>query len=406
MCRDSLCAIPDSPKLAALLEGLAPGEWEIRAAVDGGGARTSARATVESGGASAPVELLFEGGHTLSGRATQAGRALAGVSIYASGENVDSGGWAETDASGRFSIENLEKGEYTLTLRQWDTGLSHEESIDLRGDDQVTIEVPTARITGRVVDMGDGGPVAGVRVALERADDPGSANPLFGMGGTSDLDGGFQIVPVTEGDYRLVASKEGYATTTTSVSISGGRSLDDVEIELEASEGLSLQVTLASGGFPDEINYALIDPAGVPLSSGRHGTGEGGLVRLSKVPPGSWELIVSGGGSANIALDVQAPGGPIPVTLPRTTSLEVRVNELAESGGLARVQVFDRRGRLFRASRWYGQPQSEWELRSGRAVIGGLPAGAYEVVVTAPDGRAWKGSATTSESSTAQLALD
>ena len=48
-------------------------------------------------------------------------------------------------------------------------------------------------------------------------------------------------------------------------------------------------------------------------------------MRLSSVPPGSWELLVQASGSAVTGVQVQAPGASVPVTLPPATSLRVVV---------------------------------------------------------------------------------
>ena len=100
-----------------------------------------------------------------------------------------------TDASGNFALEGLVAGTYWLELRQWETGLSHGESVDVAASREIVLDVPSARIVGSVVDATDRRPVAGARKAVAFAPisqrGRGGAMSLQDLG--EDLYGGLDV---------------------------------------------------------------------------------------------------------------------------------------------------------------------------------------------------------------------
>ncbi len=134
----------------------------------------------------------------------------------------------------------------------------------------------------------------------------------------------------------------------------------------------------------------MLDAAGRPLTAGTRPADSTGLVRLPSVPAGRFELLVAASGAAVTRLEVESPGPAVPVALQPSGRLEVAVAELEGSQGPAMVRLTGPDGGPFIGIRW-GGAQQEWPLLSGRAVIEGLPAGRFEVLVTAPDGRQWQG---------------
>jgi hypothetical protein len=124
------------------------------------------------------------------------------------------------------------------------------------------------------------------------------------------------------------------------------------------------------------------------------------------VPPGSWELLVSAGGSAVRTLRADAPGATVPVSLEPACVLRVSVPELRESVSLARVGLRGADGTVFRALGWNGVPNSEFTLRNGEIRFTSLPQGSWTVEVTAGDGRSWQEVVTTSPDAPAELTLE
>jgi hypothetical protein len=292
-------------------------------------------------------------------------------------------------------MEGLEPGTYRLELRHWETGLSYDENFEVTGDREVTLKIPIARIVGRIVDGSDRRPVAGATVSLARSGQEGRGSPVQQRGATSDLNGRFEIANITDGTWIVTASKSGYAASTAEVSVQGNHDVDDVSVVLDATEGLALEAHLPSGRIPDTVDVAVLDPVGRSLITGSYATGENGRVRLSSVPPGTWDLVVSAAGSGVMNLRVTVPGPTVSAALPQACNLTVTVPALAGTSTAATATIKGEDGRVFRTLGWMSDATSEWRLSGGRLELDTLPPGSWTVQVAASDGRTWSGTSST-----------
>jgi hypothetical protein len=222
---------------------------------------------------------------------------------------------------------------------------------------------------------------------------------------TSDVEGKFEFGNVADGAWTLAASKQGYAAQTRTVVVQSGRTVDDLRVDLEPTEGVTLETRLPTGAIPAEVRVAVLDASGGTLVGGSYATGENGRVRLSSVPPGRWTAVVSAVGAATSSVVVQSPGPPVAVALEPATSLRVRVPEL-EGPGIATVRLTDAAGRPHHDLTWTGRPRSEWRISGGTGLFESLPPGSWTVSVTAPDGSSWQGSQTTTPGAVAELVLE
>jgi hypothetical protein len=387
------------------LENLAAGSWEVRAELDEGSRLARGQTTLEPGALETTLDLEFGQGVVLSGEALRADRPVANADIVAEGVDVSHYGWGRTELDGSFRVEGLEPGRYRVSLREWKSGLSYTEEVELTSSRSIVLEVPTARIAGRVVDGSDREPVAGATLTLAAVDDEDTP-PFLLPGATTDLDGRFSLHDVADGTWRLTCSKKGYAASVTLVDVQSGRDREDLSISLDPTEGLTLEVRLPDGRVADEVRAAILDPGGRTLLSGTYGTGENGRVRLSAVPPGTWELVLGAPGAADLAEPVSAPGGPLPIALPPPCTLSVTVPELAGETVRATARLTGGDGRIFRSLSWFGTPQSEWRVAGGRLRLDTLPPGTWTVRVEAADGRAWSGTVATRPGAPAELLLE
>jgi hypothetical protein len=214
------------------------------------------------------------------------------------------------------------------------------------------------------------------------------------------------LANIADGEWRLNANRKGYAAVSRPVGVQHGKNVDDLQLAMDATEGLVLEARLPNGAVPDELGVAVLDPAGGALVAGHYATGENGRVRLSTVPPGQWEIVVSGGGSATSNLRAPAPGPAVSVALRPASGLRIRVPELDDPGSVATVRISGADGMPFRSLGWNAQPQSEWRMTGGSMEFRSLPAGSWNVSVTSPDGRSWQGSGVTSAGATADLSLE
>lgn len=387
------------------LEDLAPGPYRVVARVGLSGRRATGEVTIEQGATSAHVDLRFGEGLTLRGRVTLSERPFASAMVIASGRGIASSAWGETDHEGAFRLEGLEPGTYEVDVRQWDTGISYRETVELDDDLEVEFEIPTATVTGRVVDAADRSPLSGVRVEL--ASSSGRVDPLLGgRSGVSDLDGVFRVTNVPDGDWVLSAERKGFAAHTEPVTIREGRDLDGLKLALDPTEGLTLRLRGPTGMAPDSAQIAVLDGAGRSISAGRFSTGENGAVRLSTVPPGSWTVLVAAAGTAVTQVAAQAPGAALDVALPPATVLRVAIPELAGGADVATLTLTDDAGRRFRTLGFFADLTDTFPAASGQMTFGSLPPATWTVRATTADGRTWQGTVTTTAGSPADLVLE
>jgi hypothetical protein len=223
---------------------------------------------------------------------------------------------------------------------------------------------------------------------------------------TTDVEGSFRLQNVADGSWNLTANKQGYAAKSVTIGVEFERGAENVDLRMDPTEGLTLQARLPSGSVPRDVRIAVLDNAGRALVTGNYSTGENGRVRLSSVPPGSWEIIASAAGSAVINLSANAPGPPVPLVLQPACRLAVQVPELIGSDSVATVTLKRGDGRPFRTLSWSGNPRSEWRMTGGRIEFGSVPPGSWTLQVTTADGRHWEGSATTAAGTPAEIVLE
>jgi uncharacterized GH25 family protein len=387
------------------IEHLLPGDYQVVAALSDSGRKATGRVTLEPGMLEATVDLHFEPGLTLSGKAVQGEQPVVGATVIVEGLEREHTGWGQTDHAGAFEVDGLEAGSYRVSLREPTSGLAYNEVVELGTSREIVLEVPTARVAGRIVDAADRTPLAGVTLTLN-PDDPALQGRLPLHVATSDLEGQFEIASVSDGSWKLAAQKAGYAALSRPVLVQYDRPAQDLDLAMDATEGLTIEARLPTGGVPSEVTLAVLDPAGGGLLSGTYPTGENGRVRLSTVPPGEWQLVLSAAGSATTRAEARAPGQTVAVALQPATRLRIRVPELRESGQLATVRLTGAAGRPFHGLSWSGQPRSEWQMAGGELEFGSLPPGNWTVTVATADGRSWSGDSVTRSGQPAELTLE
>jgi len=387
------------------IEGAGPGRWRVEGSLSRDGRTASAEVVVEPGSTESRVDLEFGRGVALRGRATIAGRPFVDAMVSAGGVDVLGSATGRTDRDGRFRLDGLEPGTYRLDLRQWSTGIAHQESVELTSDREIEIELPVARVTGRVRDRADRAPVAGARVRLMR---PGDEPDPFGSSpsGISDLEGRFRIENVPDGTWSLVAGRDGYGDDTRTIEVREGREVADLDVLLDATEGLVLKVLTPAGRAPDSVTVAVLDGAGRVVESGPFATGEGGTVRLSRVPAGAWEVVLGAPGTGTIRVRADAPGAPVEVRLPEACTLRVSVTELAGTSVRATARLLDASGVAHRSLDPFGGGGTERAVAGGTVTWTDLPPGTWTLEVRAADGRVWTATATTAPGTVAENVLE
>jgi hypothetical protein len=174
------------------------------------------------------LDLPFQTGFTLSGQVLLNHLPLAGsqVGVFAkSGTFLGIAG-----ADGGFRISNVPDGHFDLLVIGPDQELSARRSIDVTGDQEVTVEIAAGGLRGRISAAGTRMPIAGAVLRLEPA--PSSDLPSPVLNRTSDGAGIFEVSRIATGTYRVTVEKEGFFPTARTVEILSG-AVTPVEVELK-----------------------------------------------------------------------------------------------------------------------------------------------------------------------------
>jgi protocatechuate 3,4-dioxygenase beta subunit len=386
------------------LPNVAAGEWLVIAELANSGRRVEGLVTLEPGVAEATLDLDFDTGFTLSGRVTRDGAPLPGATIEARGRGVSDHGSASTDRDGRFRIGSLEEGTYEVTVHAGSA--TRREEMTLTGDREVSFELEMAAVAGRVIDAIERTPVAGALVRVETANPDAILpwrNPAVAM---TDSRGRFRFSEVAAGTWRLRVEREGYGAAERALEVEAGVDAEELEVALESTQGLVLDVERAAGGVPPAVVLAVVDASGRTIAGGAFPTGSGGRVRLPSVPAGTFGILAAGEGLAVERAVAVVPGPPVSLALAPEAAVELRVPALRGAGGVT-VGVRGADGTVFLApAEWSRGVDSEWWMQGGELRLRNLPAGVWTVEARAPDGRVWSGTVTLVPGQTAELVLE
>ncbi len=370
------------------VEKLPLGEVMVMAEIPGSGRQVMKLVLLEEEAGEAILDLEFGSGYTLTGIVVTGDEPVAGAAVHLSGATVRASGRGATDARGRFRIEGLEAGGYQLWVRSYDTGVEHRDNLDLLGDDDVRIQIGTGRVAGQVRDHESGDGVEGVTLTLAGGDGAGSVRGHGGKSATSDSRGHFSFAVVPAGPWRLRASKAGYADAEILLQTLAGEVVEDLDVLLAATPGLSFEVVSAIGAPPSRVQVALLDGAGQRVAGGAFRTLEGGRVEITTVPAGSWEMLIAAGDSATLSLPVTVPGEIGRIQLLPGGGVVVEVPELA--GGLAgaRLQLLGPDGRPHRGISYGGDVAVHHALRGGIVKVTNVTPGPWTAQVQSGE-RTW-----------------
>jgi carboxypeptidase family protein len=384
---------------------LPPGDWMVSAILGLGGRSAHGKVQLPPGAAEVRLDLEFPYGFTLSGRLLRAGQPVPGAFVSAQGAKGTDGGGSgvgRSDGDGAFRIEGLKAGTYEIRVNSRSAGLVHKETLELAADREIQIDLPAAELRGRVVDADEGSPLAEASIALEPAD-PARAGFARFSGVRTGPDGAFALDSPAEGDYRVIARKDGYAPAEAAVHVDAEGAAGEVKLSLSPAAGLRFTVRDATGSAPSAVDVALLDPAGRLLLSGSYPVSDGGRVRLTEAPAGRWLLLVAAGNTATAARAVDVPGSAVAIDLPEHTRLTVLAPALAGRPG-ATLKITGADGLPYRSLR-FSSVRSAWPLAEGRAELDDLPPGAWQLRVELPGGKAVQGSAVTAPGAPAVVSL-
>ena len=385
------------------IDNVEPGEHRVFASLRGE-RQTDGRVTLEPDAREARLDLELGDGYRLSGRVLRNDEPVRGENVSLGGPGV-TGRWAKTDHEGRFRFEGLEAGTYDLTLIDSRGQAHHKETVELAHDAEVELDLLSVTLAGRVLDSSDKLPLAGVRVSLlpPRGGEVNSGSFLR-LEAVTDSRGAFRLPDVPGGSWRVQAVLEGYTPGDQTLEVSASSAAEELEIALQATDGVTVQVALASGRAPSYVRAAVLDGSGQETASGTYPTGEDGRLHIGIVPAGSWDLVLDADGGAPVTLPVTAPGNAGRVVLPLPGVLDLKVPALLMARIGARVTLTDQSGKPFRTA--WRENQKGFELEAGALKLQRLAPGTWKIDVLADDGRTWSGTATIVPGGTVQVTLD
>ncbi|MCP3961472.1 MAG: hypothetical protein GY719_26810 [bacterium] len=374
------------------LANLSPGEVHVRAEIPGTGRQVSEHITLEEGVTQATLDLEFGSGYLLTGTVVVGEAPLSGARVRLAGVSVRHFADAGTDLEGRFRIEGLEAGTYNLWIHSFETGVEHNEQIEVLADDDVRVEIGSGRVAGQVRGRDDSAAVADVVLTLEKTvtqEQTVTGGRSTFKRATSDSVGYFSFGSVQEGSWKLRATKAGYAELETVVEMRPGDVVDDLDLLLSPAGRLTFEVVDAAGIAPSRVQLAVLDDAGRRIAGSTYNTVEGGRVEITTVPDGSWEILLKAGDSATASLRVAVPGTAGRVQLAAGGGVEVEVPDLGDGLTGAELRLVGPGGLPHRTVGWNGTVKAEHTLRGGKTTVTNLVPGPWTVTVTAADGRTW-----------------
>lgn len=378
-----------------LIDNVPAGDWMVMATVGQGGKNARETVTIDPGTLEMVVDFSFGGGLTLTGRVERNGEPVSGTMVIASSTDGPGAGQTTTDPDGRYTLEGLEAGRYQILVTSLNRS-SHQETIELVGDQELNIILREATVRGRVVRADTGEGLEGVDLTLNRTDDdsPLAGMAVFGMGGPrSGVAGAFVLDGVSAGAYRLTATLDGWGTESVDFVVEDD-DINGVELSLERAARLSVYVIRANGSIPTRVGVTVVDDQDQMLLQQTRTLAEEGRLDFHDLPDGTWTLLVAESGSPTARQPIVVPGDPVTVALPMGGGIRLFVPELQQSGASAQVKLRYPDGRPYRAAGLEGMfGRSFAVVIDGRSQVNAIPVGIWTVVVETLDGE-WSKEAT------------
>ncbi|HET8796354.1 MAG TPA: carboxypeptidase regulatory-like domain-containing protein, partial [Thermoanaerobaculia bacterium] len=365
------------------LEGAPIGAVQVTAYVRSGmnAKSTAPKSVTVTAGAPMQVDLTFRSDVVIRGRVTRNRQPVSGGSVLfyqRSGGAMSNN--ATIDDRGNYSISGLEDGEYLVTVLDMQRSGSYSTSYQVRGSGTFDIDFTTASVRGRVVDAANSRPLSGANITLR----PASGLELF-RGGTnaiSDENGVFAVDSVPSGAYTIVAALDTYAAEPRQITV-GDTPLDNVELRLSKSDGLTLSLVDARDGRPLGGYAAVYDAQGRMIADTSapfvFGADPSTSALRVAAAPGSYIATVMAQNYAPQHVRVSAPSTR---TIPMTPGGRIEVTSKHSESRL--VQLIDANGIAYPR---IGPLPRKWALAPrGTTPLNSIAPGTYTLQLLGEDG--------------------
>ncbi|MFI5181819.1 MAG: carboxypeptidase regulatory-like domain-containing protein [Thermoanaerobaculia bacterium] len=308
---------------------LVPGPAHVYAkagpAFEPGGRYASRTLTVPEDG-TVDVELPFEGGFSLTVRVVRDGQPFEGARVYADPLLRETGTPANgtTDAAGTCRLVGLKGGTYRVgAVSMTSSSLAPEQKIEVTADASLELDLPSGRLTGRVVASGSGRPLNDAHVTIRS--ESASGRVTLTHDATTDDTGRFEMTGLESGTLTLTAQRKDYVLETRSVAADSG---SDVVIEMVRGDGLDVTGRDGLLGTPlGSLYVRILSGAGVDLAGMSVALDSQGRGEIPSLAPGSYTIVAGATGLAPVAFDgVTVPGPALAITLTPGGTLDIDVS--------------------------------------------------------------------------------
>ena len=278
------------------------------------GRTASANVEVPDGGTDVPVQIVFEGNSSITGRITRGNQPLSGLFVSAVADPpMTSGGRAngQTDDGGSFSLQGLNDGNFQLFVSG--QGVSYRRNVTVSGATTQDVQISTAEITGTVVEDGSGTPIEGAVIQVETGRE---TSTVAMKSATTDSSGNYSIDGVDPGTYQVTARKAGYQLKTQTATVASDPA--QTNFSLTKGSGIAIQVSDGMTGFPLHGVTAVAFGTGGSLAfTGSVSLDSNGKGEISSLSSGRYTIYFFSDGYASKclpAVDSPSPGVGVVMT--------------------------------------------------------------------------------------------
>lgn len=368
------------------LEGVPFGTQQVTAMVMPAGGSRSVTVEVPEDGTPAEVTIDFSQGATLTGRVTRGGEPLPGLVVTAAAVAEASGRTTVTGEDGGYRLEGLDPGEYQVAVKDGSGQVLGGEHVVMDGDAVLDIELPSAAVSGWVLEDGTERPLAGATVTVRAAGLP----PVERVA-TSNEDGSFAVEDLPPGEVTVEARAQGYTPAQRPLTLDTGAPAQ-VTLHLVPEDVLRLRVSTAPGGAPSSLYVTplVFGTVGNPVPATCDSEG---LCTVRGLPAGRLTLRLDAGGEGMALVAAAMPGPEVQVRLRPVGVLRITAPP-DEAGVTWKVRIHDPGTLLvLPVDRWRNPGGSEWVPVPASGLSVGVPEGSWIVEAMAPDGSSESGQA-------------
>jgi RNA polymerase sigma factor (sigma-70 family) len=337
------------------------------------------------------LDIVIGGPLRVYGKVTIGGEPLLGVKVVLSSSprmtmarKSDVTASDHTDPNGHYEIGDLKAGEYVLFVVDTST---RTKVLLVDEDVEKNIEIPEGSIAGRVIDAETGRAIEGAKVGLQRSQardfrEAWSLKRGYLPSDRTDPEGRYKFSAVEDGEYFLVASKEGCAPQGATAEVQNSEGPSDLDILLSKGTILRGRVTGSDPSQPiREIFLSARDSHGAMVYSKKINLTPGGEYETDALTPDEYTISVEAKAHAPAVKKTRIVAGG-----------NNRADFMLPVGGTLIVRAIDHRGILVPGARanvvdeagnfWLTFfPHTELTLEEGVTAVPNISEGRYRVEI-------------------------